>query len=197
MSNISALRIRAGRSIGIAARLGAAGLLLALTGFTAPSLALDIKPDPKLFQSTQTMQVTQSDAKWNLSHLDAKASGGDGVVAWALLGPTDLPASSKVRTAWLEREIFRMHEKLGLKEKISIRMPRHFEPSSIGPAKAFDGEYELVYPDRAAIYPIHIVVLAQGRGRLVILGVTGKDDIIAKAAGGFAHAWAERLAEGQ
>lgn len=155
--------------------------------------ALDITPDPNTFAATQVLPVTQSQVNWNLSRLNPKTSGGEGVVAWALLGPTDLPTSSKVRTAWLEREITRMHDKLGNKDRISVSMPRHFEPVSIGGSNGFSGQFEVTFPDHSFLSPVYIVPLAQGRGRFVVLALMSKDDVAAKAASAFAETWAARL----
>ena len=142
------------------------------------------------------MPATQTQVNWNLSRL-VGPSGGDGFVAWALFGPTDMPTSSKVRTAWLEREIARLHDKLGNKEKITVHMPRHFEPSTIAGNVAFTGEYEVSYPGRRFLNPIHIVPLPGGRGRFVVFGMMGKDDIVSKAAAIFAEHWAGKLHEAQ
>ena len=178
--------------------LRAACLAAAALSLAAPAAqALDIVPDPKLFSVTQTFAVSQSQVSWNLSRLDAKVSGGEGVVAWALLGPTDLPSSSKVRTAWLEREILRIHERLGNKDKITVSMPRHFEPSALGGGTAFTGPFEVAFPDRKSLSPIFVMPLGQGQGRFVVFGLMGKDEMVAKAAADFASVWAERLIAGK
>jgi hypothetical protein len=174
----------------------AACVLAALPALTAPAArALDIAPDPTLFARTQTLAVTQSRANWNISHLNAKASGGDGVVVWAWLGLTDMPSASKVRAAWLQQEIRRIHEALGEKGKIGINTPRHFEAAQMAGGKAFTAEFSVEYADRAFLNPIYIIPLPQLQGRLVVFGLNGKDAVVAKAAGDFADGWGTRLRE--
>jgi hypothetical protein len=175
--------------------LGAAVIILA--GAAPAARAVEIIPDTQVFTATLTLPATQAQVSWNLSRLKPAVSGGEGFVAWAVFGPTDMPTASKVRTAWLEREIARMHERLGNTEKFTVRMPRHFEPSSIGGSAAFTSEFEVVYAGRSFLNPIHIVPLPLGRGRFVVFGMMGKDEVVSKAAGSFAEHWAGKLREAQ
>lgn len=187
------------RSLQFAARRLIAPIIAAsvLAAAAAASQALEIVPDAQVFTTTLTLPATQAQVNWNLSRLKSAVSGGEGFVAWAIFGPTDMPTASKVRTAWLEREISRMHERLGNTEKFAVRMPRHFEPSTIGGSAAFTGEYEVTYNGRGFLNPIHIVPLPLGRGRFVVFGMMGKDEVVSKAAGAFAEHWAGKLREAQ
>jgi hypothetical protein len=162
--------------------------MFALTPSPAP--ALDISPDRRIYSASETLPVTQSRSSWNLLHLNPAAYGGEGVVVWAWLGPTDMPSSSKVRSAWLEREIHRIHDKLGFKDRIAVTAPRHFDAAEIGGGKAFSAEFSVDYADHSFANPLYIIPNQKAQGRLVVFGLLGADAVVGKAAASFAELWA-------
>jgi hypothetical protein len=163
-------------------------LAIAPTGASA----FDIARDPLLYPTSAMISVTQSRAAWNIWRLNAASHGGEGAIAWASLGPTDMPSASKVRTAWLEREIHRIHEALGHKDVIDVRAPDHFDMAEVAGTKALMGHVSIMAADRRSTGPLIVIPYPKTRGRFVILGLFGPDEVVAKAATGFAERWAQK-----
>jgi hypothetical protein len=172
-------------------------VLLSLALGPGGALAFDIARDPLLYPTSAMISVTQSRANWNIWRLNATSHGGEGAIAWASLGPTDMPSASKVRTAWLEREIHRIHDALGHKDVIDVRAPDHFDMAEVAGTKAFTGRVAVIVADRRSTGPLIVIPYPKACGRLVVLGLFGPDDVIEKAAGSFAERWARKAIEAE